>query len=79
MQDVANTNQLENNLNNILVKEFDVNLYDYVHLEAKYYEFKEAFCSMKIMKCKSKSKKIELIDQLLETFKLKNYISLFII
>jgi len=79
MKDIVNTNQIENNLNNILMKEFDVNLYEYLNLEAKYFEFKEAFCSMKIMKCKSKNKKIELIDQLLETFKLKNYISFFII
>ena len=70
-----NTNLVENNLNNFLLKEFDVNLHDYDQLEAKYLEFKNAFCISKIAKTKLKIKKLELIDQLLETFKLKNYFS----
>ena len=76
IKDTLNPNQIESNLNNILIKEFDVNLYDYLHLESKYNQFKNAFCSNKILKCKSHHKKIELIDQLLETTKMKNYISL---
>ena len=70
-----NTNLVENNLNNFLLKEFDVNLHDYAQLEAKYLEFKNAFCTSKIAKTKLKIKKLEFIDQLLETFKLKNYFS----
>ena len=71
-----NTNLVENNLNNFLLKEFDVNLHDYLPLEAKYFEFKNAFCTSKIAKTKLKIKKMEQIDQLLETFKLKNYFSI---
>lgn len=72
---MINPNQMENNLNNFLIKEFDVNLHDYAQMESKYLEFKNAFCTSKISKSKLKIKKAELIEQLLETFKLKNYIS----
>lgn len=68
---------IDKSLNSILIKEFDVNLNDYLHLESKLNEFKIAFASSKIIKSKSKNKKIELIDQLLETFKLTSYISNF--
>lgn len=64
----------ENNLNNILIKEFDVNLNDYKHLETKYNEFKNIFCTTKILKSKSSSKKKELINNLLDPSKLQNYI-----
>lgn len=69
----------ENNLNNILIKEFDVNLNDYKHLETKYNEFKNIFCSTKILKSKSSSKKRELINNLLDASKLQNYIRNFIL